>query len=106
MMTILFPVDLFWTVLQPIRQRHVAMCKIDCIVASTFLRCDRIVLRQHQAHDLTKLDIIEEKLYVDRVWRILCRAFRFVFDEIVFADHFHIRVFDINAAGSTKGDSD
>lgn len=104
MMSTLLPVDLFRTVLKPVSQRHVTVGKIDCVVTAALLRTDRVVLREDQAHDFAKLDVVQKEVDVYRVHRILGILVSLVLDEVVFADHLNIRVFDVYTTRATKSD--
>jgi hypothetical protein len=81
------------------------MCQIDGIGSSGFGR-HRVLLGQHQPHDLAELDVLQEELDVDRVASIVVVRIAFIFDEIFFSYHFDIRVVSIDRHGSTQGDRD
>jgi len=78
------------------------MSKIDCVVTATFLRSDRVVLRKDQTHDLAQFDVVQEEVDVYRVQRILGGLVSLVLDEVFFADHLNIRIFNVDTAGATK----
>ena len=93
----------FRTMLEPISQSHIAMGQINGICPLE-LGGHRVLLRQDQAHDFTKLDVIDEKLHVNGVGRELGRPVRLILKEVVFVNHFDIRVFRINTHRATQGD--
>lgn len=98
-----FPVDFLGAILQPVRQGHITVGQVDC-VCSSGLGCDGVLLGQYEAHNLTELGVLEEELDMDRVGRRLCDAIYFVLDEIVFRDHFHVRIVCVYIYWSTKSD--
>jgi hypothetical protein len=104
MVPVLLPVNFLRTMLQPICQSHVAMSKIDCVVATTSLRSNRVILREDQSHNLAQLYIVQKELNVDWVHGILGWSLRFVFDKVIFADHVDVRIFNVDATRTTKRD--
>ena len=91
----LFPVNLFWTILEPICQRHVTVSEVYSILPPCFGGY-RILLRKDQAHNLTEPHVLEEKLYVDGIWRILGWLVNVIFNKIVLRDHFDVRVIGVD----------
>jgi hypothetical protein len=104
-MSLWFPPYFWWAILEPIGECHVAVRQIKRIVPS-HLRCYRILLRKHQTHDLTKLDIIQEELDVYRIRRIFSRSIGLIVDEVVLGYHLDIGVFDIDRYWSSESNSD
>jgi hypothetical protein len=64
------------------------------------------LLRKHETHDLTELDIVQEELDVYRIGRVLGWSIGLVVDKIIFRNHFDIRVFDVDGNRSSKSNSD
>lgn len=100
MMSVRLPFHLGRAVLKPVRKCHVTVREVDRIGSP--LRRNRILLRQYESHNLAKLDIVQEELYMDRVGLILCRSIWLIINKIICGDHLHIRIFDVDAAWSTK----
>lgn len=65
------------------------MCQVERIVLSSF-GCYRVLLREHEAHNLRQLDVVEEELDVNWVGRKLCGSIRLVVDEVVLGTHLHV----------------
>ena len=103
-MPLWFPIHFWWAVLKPICQRHVAVCKVDCVQSP--LRSYRILLSEYKTHYFAELHVVQKELDVDRVGLILCRPIRFVVEEVVRGDHLYVGVFDVDAARATKGNCD
>ena len=102
-MPVRLPLHLWWTILKPICERHIAVREVDCVRSS--LGCNRVLLRQYQAHNFAQLDVVQEELYMDGIWLILRRSIRLIVNEVVRRYHLHIRVFDIDTAWSPKSNS-
>jgi hypothetical protein len=64
-----------------------------------------VLLGKHQAHNLTELDVVDEKLDVHRVLRKLGRAIRLIFYEVVFGNHLDVRIFGVDPNRSAKSNS-
>lgn len=82
MMPLRLPSHLRGTVLQPVRKSHIAMGQIECVV-STQLGRNRVLLRKHQTHDLTEFDVVQEEMYMNRIWWVFCWSIWFVIDEVI-----------------------
>jgi hypothetical protein len=52
--------------------------------------CHRVLLREHETHNLCQFNVVEEEVDMDRVWRKLCWPVGLVVDEVVFCAHFHV----------------
>lgn len=70
------------------------------------LRRNGILLCQDKTHDLAKLDVVQEELYMDGIGLVFGRSIGLIVDEVVGRDHLHIRVLDVDAAWATKSYSD
>lgn len=95
------PVHFSGTILEPICQCHVTVCQVDSICPPRF-RSHRVLLRKNQTHDLAQLDILEEELDVDWVWSVIGYWVAFVFNEIFFRYHLHVRIICIDRHGTTQ----
>lgn len=71
------------------------MCQVYGIGPSS-LGCDRVLLRKHETHDLAELDILQEKLDVNRIRVVVTVWIPFVLDEVVFSNHFDIRIVGVD----------
>jgi hypothetical protein len=94
--------NLLWTVLEPIRQGHVAVGQING-VGPFKLGSYRVLLRKHKTHDFAEFHVIDEKANMDRVGRELGRPIRFIFQKVVFGDHLDICVLWVDADWSSQG---
>lgn len=101
----LLPVHFFGTILQPVGQGHVTRGQIKSIGFS-ILACGGILLREHEAHNLGELDVVEEELDVDRIGCVIGRAIDFVVVEVVFGHHLDIGIFRVDAAWSSQSHGD
>lgn len=81
------------------------MGEVEGIVLAHFAR-HRVLLRQYQAHDFAQFDVIEEELHVYWVRGELGRAIELVVDEVIFRDHFDIRIVNVDAARPSKRHGD
>lgn len=103
-MPVRLPFHLWRAILKPVCKSHVAVRKIDRIWPS--LRCNGVLLRKDETHDLAKFDVVEEEMYVDGLGLILSRSVWLVVNEIIHRDHLHVRIFDVDAAWTTQGHGD
>ena len=104
-MPLWLPSDFRRAILQPIRERHIAVRQIEGVV-SPELRGHRVLLRQHQSHDLAQLDVVEEELDVNGVGWVLGRSIGFVVNEVVLGDHLYIGIFNVDGYRTPKRDGD
>ena len=104
MMSVLLPLYLSWAMLEPVGKSHVAVRQVDRILPASF-GGHRVLLREHQAHDLTQSDILKEELDVSMVGGKFGRLVELVFGEVIFRNHFHVRIVGIDVNGSTQGHS-
>lgn len=104
-MSRLLPVNLLWTILQPISQGHITMCKVNCVLPPRLGR-DRVLLRQNQTHDLTQSYVLQEKQDMHAVRGEFGRAIDLVFNEIIFGHHLYIRIFGIDKYRTSQCNSD
>lgn len=95
MVSVGLPSDLRCAILQPICKCHVAVCQVESVIPTEFRR-HGILLRKDKSHDLTQLHVIQEELNMHGVGRIFGGSVRFVVEEVVFADHFHVGIFDVD----------
>jgi hypothetical protein len=63
-----------------------------------------ILLREHEAHDLGKFDVVEKEVDVDGVRWEFCGSIGLVVDEVVFCTHLHIGVVDVDGDWTSKCD--
>jgi hypothetical protein len=103
-MPVRLPLHLWWTILKPVCERHIAVCEVDCVRPS--LGRNRILLRQYETHNFAQLDVVQEELYMDGIWLILRRSIRLVVNEVIRRNHLNIRVFYVDAARTSEGNSD
>jgi len=101
---ILVIANFLWAMLEPVGQGHVAVGQINSI-GSLELGRDRILLGQDQAHDFAQLDVVDEEADMDGVRWELGGSVWLVFNEIVFGDHFDVRVFRIDTDRAAQSDS-
>jgi hypothetical protein len=100
-----FPVYLSRAILKPVGESHVTMRQIDSIRSSCF-RCHGILLREHQTHDLTQLDVLQEEVDVHWIPPIVAGWIAFLLDEVFFCDHLDIRIVGVDRDRSSKSDRD
>jgi hypothetical protein len=99
------PVDFLRTVLQPICQSHVAVSQVDGICTAS-LRRDRVLLGQHEPHNLTQLNILQEECDVGRIRGVFGGLVDLVIDKVVFRRHLHVRIVRIDMNRTPEGYGD
>ena len=100
-----FPTDLARTVLKPLGQGHVAVVQLDDRLSLRFRR-HGVLLREDEPHDVAQLDVLEEKLDVERLGCVFGRLIVLALVEVGLGDHLDVRVVRVDVHGAAEGHGD